>query len=125
PLYQTIQDEFTNTYLVRRVTNLRRRYILQIIHSTRALDSALKIFTAYHGRVQGHSLGKYLGWLVGHASATLINHLSTADRHRFRVSIVDRRNMYMHEAGSYPVNDNEITTLLTEMQDCVVTVLAL
>lgn len=124
-LHGTIQTEFSEAYQVRRVRSRQRRHLLQVVHSTRALDSALRVFINYHGCTSAQSLGGYLWSLARHHSVSLNSQLLTQDRRRFQNSIVDIRNRFLHEAGSYPTTDNEINTLLAEMQDCLVVVFRL
>lgn len=124
-LHSTIQTEFFEAYQVCRVRSRQRRHLLQVVHITRALDSALSVFIDYHGCTSKHSLGGYLWSLARHQSASLNNQLLPQDRRRFQNSIVDIRNRFLHEAGSYPTTDDEINTLLAEMQDCLVVVFRL
>jgi hypothetical protein len=125
PLHPTIQREFGEAYQVRRVRNPQRRHLLQVVHSTRALDSSLRAFVIYHQCLSGNSLGKYLASLTNHQSPTLNSQLSPRDRHRFQNTIVNTRNRFMHEAGSYPASENDISTLLSEMHDCLFAVVNL
>lgn len=123
--YAVIDSEFTEVIRTRRVRQDRRRQLLGVLHSTRALDTALKAFTALHGiTVRPPALGKYLSALETHSRPGL-SRLPNAQRLQFQLNIVDVRNRYMHEAGAYPANDAEIQTLLSEMDNCLITVLSL
>jgi len=125
PIHTLIDTEFNEVHRARWVRIRDRRRLLQVLHSTRALDSSLKTFLNYHNCPQGNSLGGYLWSLTRHQSATLRTRLSGTARHHFQQEIVDKRNRYMHEAGSYPGNAAEVENLLSEMQDCIATVVAL
>lgn len=123
--HNNIDNEFSEVYRARWVLIKERRWLLQIIHCSRALDSALSIFISFHQCGSGHGLGAYLKLLTNHNSATLLRHLSQRARSRYQGSIVNNRNRYMHQAGAFPANSGEIRKLLSEMQDCLVEVLAL
>lgn len=125
PTYRDIDNEINETYRVRKVRVNHRRWLLQILHSTRALDSSLKVFTNFHNIPSRSSLGGYLTSLVGHNSLTIQNHLNQADKDQFQRDIVDKRNKYMHEAGAFPLNDMEVGTLLSNMQVCMSIVISL
>jgi hypothetical protein len=125
PMLSAIIDELDEVIRVRPLQPRRRCRLLQILHSTRALDSALAVFLDHHRCPSGTSLGRHLKNLTEHRSPTLPNRLSQQARHRYQNTIVKNRNRYMHESGQYPSNDAEITNLLSEMHDCLVTVLSL
>jgi hypothetical protein len=125
PLYDVIIREFDEVYCARRVRIRDRRRLLQVLHSTRALDTCLRVFIDFHNCPSARSLGGYLRSLQNHRSPTLRGRLSHPERHRFQNSITNNRNRYMHEAGAYPTDDNEVAQLLSEMQDCLLIVLAL
>ena len=126
---QNIQSEFNEVYAVRKVRRGTRRRILEVLHSTRALDTALGAFVGYYGcRVPGcsapRSLGQYLKALRHHSVAGL-RQLTKTDQKRFQSGIVDLRNQYMHEAGAFPAADAEIQVLLAEMHTCLTVVFRL
>ncbi|MGH9763152.1 MAG: hypothetical protein ACREDR_10775 [Blastocatellia bacterium] len=119
PAYGAIQTEFGEVYRARKVRSKQRRRLLQILHSTRALDTSLKRFNIYHSCPRGVSLGGYLKALQNHNTASLRRRLSATECRRFQNSIVDQRNRYMHEAGAFPLNDNDAAFLFAEMEDCL------
>lgn len=124
-LCSAIQNELSEVYRVDRVKPLQRRRLLQVLHSTRALDSFLGQFTDHHGcRGNSGSLGQYLQQLTNHRVRG-IRQLNQAKRTHFQRNIVDKRNKYMHEAGAFPTNDGEIIRLLAEMQNCLVEIVNL
>ena len=120
-----IQAEFDEVLLARRVLKRSRKRLLQVLHSTRALDSTLKEFTDLHGCPPGpSSLGSYLHKLKSGKCASP-GRISEQERDHYQAEIVDLRNRYMHEAGLMPANDSEVLTLLAEMEACLQRVLSL
>ena len=120
-----IQAEFEEVLLARRVLKKSRKRLLQVLHSTRALDSTLKEFTDVHGCLPSSpSLGRYLYELQS-GNCTSLKRLRKPERVRYQKQIVDLRNKYMHEAGLMPADDSEVLTLLAEMQACLQRVLSL
>jgi hypothetical protein len=125
-IYAKVIDEFEEVIRVRRLEPRRRCRLLQILHSTRALDSTLAAFLDHYGhRGTSNSLGGYLHALSQLTPGKTPNKLSDRARLRFQKNIVDDRNRYMHGSGEYPLDDTEIRKLLAEMQDCLATILAL
>jgi hypothetical protein len=118
-----IQAEFGEVYGVRKVRRKTRRRLLEVLHSTRALDSTLAAFIGHHGccspgKKPPKSLGQYLFALHNHTVGGL-GHLADAHRRRFASNIVDPRNLYMHQAGAFPMADTDIQLLLSEMHACL------
>jgi hypothetical protein len=123
--FADIEAEFQEVYRVRWVIPRQRRRLLQILHSTRALDSALAAFVAHHGLIpKGKSLGGYVSILAAHTSNAL-DVLTKREKQHYQTAIVNRRNLYLHEAGKFPADEGEILDLLAEMQGCLARVLAL
>jgi hypothetical protein len=116
-------SEYQDVYQSNRVRRLPRRFLLQVLHSTRGLDTCLARFVTYHNVPlnRAPALGSYLHALTQHRLA-VISRLLQADQRRYQNSIVNERNRYMHEAGTAPVNDAEVETLLSEMDHCLTTV---
>jgi len=125
----SIQDEFNEVYAVRKVRRATRRRILEVLHSTRALDTTLATFVGHHGcRSPGKpapvNLGRYLYALRDHTVAGL-GRLAETQRHHFDSNIVKLRNRYMHEAGTFPAIDADVQVLLSEMDTCLTVVFRL
>lgn len=123
-----IQDEFNSVHLVRKVRRKERRRFLELLHSSRALDTALAAFVKHHGCASAKSggrqpsnLGAYLLALRDHKLPGL-RAISEVERKRFQVNVVNIRNLYMHQAGANPTSDAQIHNLLAEMQACLVLV---
>lgn len=125
PKHSDIQAEFDEVLLVRRVLRKPRKRLLQVLHSTRALDSTLKEFINLHGCSSSpSSLGQYL-YALRNGDCPPLGQICEHERLHYQTEIVDLRNTYMHEAGLMPTNDSEILTLLGEMQSCLQRVLSL
>lgn len=134
PSQASVLAEYGEVYAVRKIRRGTRRRILEVLHSTRALDSALSHFVGHHGcrgRTRSgrparapNSLGGYLMALRDHTVAGL-RRLPAAQQSHFQSHIVDVRNRYMHEADAYPVGDREVQLLLAEMDACLAAVVRL
>jgi hypothetical protein len=123
PSLQKIRDEFAEVYAVRKVRRATRRRVLEVLHSTRALDTTLRAFVGHYGcRQPGkplpNSLGPYLYALRDHSVAGL-GHFTEAQRLHFYSKIAGPRNQYMHEAGVFPAADADVQALLSEMHACL------
>jgi hypothetical protein len=124
-----VHSELGEIVKSRRVRAGNRRRILQVLHATRALDTALKQFVRHHGCTDRlgkapMSLGGYLSALEQHR-VTAIGTLPASQRKHFQRVIADPRNRYMHEAGASPVSDTELAVLLSEIDACLAAVAAL
>lgn len=119
-----VLTELEEVKAVERVPQMPRRHLLQVLHATRALDTAMSVFVHFAGCPGGgSSLGKYLYRLTQPGSR--VAQLPIASRRRYQGSIVDTRNRYAHEAGAFPASDQELAALLSEMEACVSEVVAL
>lgn len=94
-------------------------WLLSILHTTRALDTALREVLKHKSWLPAkeHSLGGYLKALETH------NIVTPSERSNWTRLIVNRRNRYMHSAGAMP-NQFETDIVLSEMQACLTVVLA-
>jgi hypothetical protein len=123
-------NEFGEVYAVRKIRNSRRRRLLEIVHSARALDTALLGFiTHYNCLPKGQTklpttLGGYLIALKEHKNAS-IGQLTEAQTLHFQAQIVNQRNIYMHQAFTFPGTDQAVFILIAEMHSCLTVVLAL
>lgn len=120
-----IISEFNEVSSVSKVNPNTRRNLLRIIHSTRGLDTCLRIFLDHYNiRQNANTIGQYLVKLQNHENPNL-NKLPNNVRQRFQTSIVDVRNQYMHSAGKIANNESEVNLLISEMEACVSIVLNL
>ena len=125
PSLAKIKAEFRQVLEADDVSPIRRRNILKILHSTRALDSSLSTFLSSHGLLGlSHSMGSYLHQLKRHHNPSISN-ISESERSKYQLSIVKVRNKHMHEADQYPRNDREVNELLSEMQALIARVVSL
>jgi hypothetical protein len=108
---------------LRRVIETKRiaggdRWLLQVLHTTRALDTCLSQVVAQRGwTVQTPSLGAYLSKLK--TKAVIVEH----QRNHWQDNIVRPRNIYMHSANQMPPQ-HLADSLLDEMDACISIVLA-
>jgi len=122
--YADISRELIEVNLVQRVRRDNRRQLLELFHLSRAFDSTLSSFTRHYGCTNATSLGGYLKFLRD-TGISPTRRLSEPLRMDYRTKIVDKRNEYMHKAGKFPAGDQEIVTLLSNMESCLSTVFAL
>jgi hypothetical protein len=101
----------------------KRKHLMQILHATRALDSALgEALRSYGIGNVPFSLGDRL-WAhnnlpVGHPS-----HLASHVVHRFIRMVCRPRNTFMHEADAFPRSYREADALISEIEACFTMVL--
>lgn len=94
------------------------RWLLQVLHTTRALDTCLSRVVANRGiPTTMPSLG---GYLIGLRNANII---VEHQRSYWKNTIVDPRNGYMHSANNMP-RQGAANSLLDEMDSCLAVVLA-
>ncbi len=127
-IYPILFDEIKEIYLVRKVRKCGRRRLMEMLHSFRMLDTMLKTFVQHHGCRSGssvpHAMGPYLRALQQHNNPTLGN-LTAAQVSHYQANIINKRNLYLHEAGAFPVNDHEVSIMISEIHSCMVIVLGL
>ena len=94
------------------------RWLLQVLHTTRALDTCLSRAVAQRGwTVATPSLGAYLVKL--RAEGIIVEH----QRNHWQTKLVQPRNTYMHSANKMPTQQQS-KNLLSEMDACMSIVLA-
>jgi hypothetical protein len=95
----------------------RSGWLLAVLHTTRALDTTLSEVLAFRSwRSRSPTLGSYLVELRNRSVIT------TTERIHYQAAVVDRRNTYMHQAGTIPTRI-EADSILAEMHACVAVVL--
>lgn len=108
---------------LRRVIETKRvaggdRWLLQVLHTTRALDTCLSRVVAQRGwTATTPSLGGYLIEL--RAKGVIVEH----QRRHWQDNLVRPRNMYMHSANQIP-HQRVADDMLDEMDACMAIVLA-
>jgi hypothetical protein len=112
--YSDVLSEFNEVHNSSRISNVRKKRLIQILHATRGLDTSLSILVwLYTKKADSNSLGSYLHDLV---HLRKFNHTT---RDHFQRIIVDKRNLFMHKAGAYPISDSEVKVILSEIQQCL------
>jgi hypothetical protein len=129
PRLPDIQAEFGEVYAVRKVRRADQRRLMEVLHSTRALDTALAVFVDHHGCLPSNGrkptgLGQYLYALRDH-SVSGLSRLAEGHRQRFNAAIARPRNRYLHQAATFPASDAETQVLLAEMAALVTVVIRL
>ena len=114
---RTVIREFEEVIRADRVRQVPRRPLLQVLHSTRALDSALASLVQAAGGNPANSLGRMLNQLE--TTGIHGNRLTPGTATSYQSRIVNVRNRYMHEAGAFPVAPSEISALLNQMDACL------
>lgn len=110
-----VKAEFHQVVDVDHISPTRRRNLLKILHSTRGLDSTLRVFLDYHGIRNGtQAIGQFIIQLEKHKSPSLSN-LSNSERIKYQNRIVNLRNLYLHTADSYPRTEREVNELISDM----------
>jgi hypothetical protein len=122
-----IKGELNQIFNVENISNNNRKRILKILYSTRALDTTLRVFLDQHGiRNSGDfALGDYLKRLVNHVHTGGLQRLNESSRTKYQEKIVDKRNVYLHNAGRYPTTENEVNTILSEIDSCIIEIMNL
>lgn len=106
-----------NRVLAVRTAKHDSRWLLSVLHTTRALDTSLSELLHTKGWPAGSNLNDYLKILANHQV------LFSAEVVAFRKDIVYKRNKYMHEAGATP-NQLEADLILREMESCLAIVIS-
>lgn len=120
-----LKTEFRQVIEVDAVNPVKRKNILKILHSTRALDSTLKLILDYHRIRNGKfSIGQYITQLTIHTNASL-GTLSQSERAKYQRTIADVRNTHLHTADSYSRNYSDVYDLISEMQSLITRVTSL
>ncbi|TCD00277.1 hypothetical protein EZ449_21010 [Pedobacter frigidisoli] len=114
-----VKAELHQVVDVHGISPTRRRNLMKVLHSTRALDSTLNAFVEFHNiKNNAKSIGQYLSQLQKHNEQSLQN-LSASERSRYQRSIADLRNKHLHTADSYPANEAEVNNIIGEMQTLI------
>lgn len=105
------------------VTLQRRKFFLQVMHSTRALDSAINAVLLHNNINSSHSMGKMLRQLQNLPPGTR-GWLPPATATRFVNKIATPRNKYAHQADAFPTSTNEVDSLVSEVHTCLTLILS-
>jgi hypothetical protein len=116
---RVVLEEYERLIGVSRLRDTQRRVSLQILYSSRAIDSLLKHVvnedaSRSNRRVPAPSLGNYIDYIEGNGvygrdfPPQLIISL--------RIDVKDKRNTYLHQAGMFP-SDVELKRFLSVTLD--------
>jgi hypothetical protein len=120
-----IKNEFNQVTSIESISPPKRRNIMKVLHSTRALDSTLSSILRHYGiKGDSHSLGQYLRTFQTHNNPGL-DKISAVERNKYQASIVKVRNKHLHEADVYPTNESEVYGLLSEMESLLTRIVTL
>ena len=112
-----VNDEFERVCQAGRIRQLPRRYLLEVIHASRALDTGLKVYIA---QATGHHLRNIGGMLKFARDVGIHGNRLPASSHNSHYGAVAKvRNHYAHEAGAFPANSPEVEQLLDDMNACL------
>ncbi len=123
PLASEIHNEFERVYQAGRIRRADRKLLLQVLHSTRGLDTGLTEYIRARGGAPPHSLGPMLYFLRN--TGLHGNKLPEPHRQQFQADIVDKRNVYLPNAGQFPSSVAELSKLRSDMQTCLTIVFRL
>ncbi len=120
--FAQIEAELEELSNCNRIGPERRKRLLQVLHSTRALDSTLGKLISHYGQVPETSLGPRLSQLKNLPSGQR-GHLSHATIDAFRRAICSKRNKFVHTANAYPTSSNEVDGLVGDIQSVLTALL--
>lgn len=123
-----VKAEFDAVCTAHAVPTEPARWLLQIVHACRGLDTYLSTFIRSQNYNNWHSatgLGGYLYRLKDGIGNPPTHRLPENDRQHFQDEIVDTRNRFFHNAGVYPSDLREVRELLAEMEACLLEVCTL
>lgn len=112
-----VVDEFEEVYRARLVRRRNRRWLLQVLHASRAADSAVGAFLGAGGITPvPNSLGPRLDKLA--IPGVHGNRMPVSEVASYKKGFVAKRNRYVHEAGAYPT-EVEAATQLADIDTCL------
>lgn len=100
---QAVKNEFDRVDLVDgMVSNQQQQLLNKVLHTTRAMDTGMRTFLEINELIpSGHSMGDYLSDLRK-GKAGKFGRLNGNISKRIQEKVVDKRNRYMHAAGTFP-----------------------
>lgn len=109
-----VTDEFDQLLQLSSVNPQRRRMLLEVVHSCRALESTLDVMLIHFGIViadKDKSLGKFLNTLNSSAvvgPGKLADRIDSHSKARYQELVTKVRNNMMHRAGAYPTSESDL-----------------
>lgn len=100
---EIVRDEFDRVNVVSSMINKQEQILLnKVLHTTRAMDSGMRTFLEINGVTPcGYTMGSYLTELRK-GKDKKFGRLNGYLSQRIQEDVVDKRNKYMHAAGSFP-----------------------
>ena len=120
--YNDIESEHCIYNKVESRTKADDQRLYSVLHSTRMLDTSLKLFLDIHGCRHGYSIGEYLNDLSKGNPGLL--RFNGSLKLRFKEQIANVRNKYMHSSNQFP-RENEVNVLINTIRECLQAVLNL
>ncbi len=118
-----VNAEFERVTQAGKVRMQQRRYLLEVIHSSRATDTGLQRYLLHRESVLRRNIGGVLTYLKDNGIGG--NCLSVHRYNTHTKNVAKVRNTYAHEAGAFPTNSTEVETLLDAMDACLTDVFSL
>lgn len=117
-----VAEELTEFMNCARLSPLRRRRLLQFLHTSRALETALRSTCQALALTipPRPGMGTYLT-LLGNCSPAA---LPQAVRDNCRTRVADVRNRLAHGAGAYPTGDHQLNSGFAAARSCLALLLA-
>jgi hypothetical protein len=127
PRLPALTNELEEVLRVNHIVPLPRRCLMQVLYSTRTLDTTLATFLLVRGVAIAPNQRSLAGYLrrLRNPGVPGMGQINQGEYEHYRNRIANRRNRYMHEAGTNPAGIHEVSTLLNEMHACLVRCLAL
>lgn len=117
-----VEDELSELGSADRAKPVKRQRLLKIIHASRAIDTTLGVILVANGKTPPHGIGKRLEQLKSLAPATR-GYMDHPTFVTYRTSIAKVRNVYAHNAGSFPTSTLEVDTFVSEVHACMALIL--
>ncbi len=123
--FSKIKSELNEVISDHKLKKQGKKNLLKIVHTTRALDTSLKVFLTHHSILDNaHSLGQYLYRLRDHNNND-VGTITENQRRLYQTEIVDLRNDYMHNARKIATDESEVNNLISNMHILLKTVAGL
>lgn len=119
---EAVADELTEFINCARISPLRRRRLLQFIHTSRALETSLLSICQARGiaAAQVPSMNAYLGQLANCTPAAL----PQVVRELCSTRVAAIRNRLAHGAGAYPAGDLQLNSGFDAVRTCLAVLLS-
>jgi hypothetical protein len=116
-----IEAELRERVGAARVSPERRMHLLQVFHSCRALESAMKEIVRTYINNPANSIGDLLQQLSRIPQGNA-GHIDVSSYNYFMRTVRNHRNRYMHEANAFPTTSNQANQILSDIEACFVAI---